>query len=68
MEELSTETLDDEYKIRIAVEMAKSQNFDKFLASKFQTVKRYGGEGCESMMAFFLELVESSRNFVSALS
>lgn len=32
------------------------QAFDNFLAAKFSTVKRYGGEGAESMMAFFYEL------------
>lgn len=61
VEQLAKEKLDNDYKVKIALEMAKSQNFDHFLAKKFQTVKRYGGEGCESMMAFFLELVKSSR-------
>jgi len=32
------------------------QAFDNFLAKKFPTVKRYGAEGAESMMAFFDEL------------
>lgn len=32
------------------------QEFDHFLATKFATVKRYGGEGAESMMGFFHEL------------
>lgn len=32
------------------------QEFDHFLATKFATVKRYGGEGAESMMGFFYEL------------
>uniref|UniRef100_A0A182N116 Transketolase-like pyrimidine-binding domain-containing protein n=1 Tax=Anopheles dirus TaxID=7168 RepID=A0A182N116_9DIPT len=36
--------------------MLKSQAFDHFLAVKFPTVKRYGGEGAESMMAFYWEL------------
>lgn len=63
MEELALEKLDDSYKVKIALEMAKSQNFDHFLAKKFQTVKRYGGEGCESVMAFFLELINSSRKY-----
>uniref|UniRef100_A0A182P7W8 Transketolase-like pyrimidine-binding domain-containing protein n=1 Tax=Anopheles epiroticus TaxID=199890 RepID=A0A182P7W8_9DIPT len=36
--------------------MLKSQAFDQFLAVKFPTVKRYGGEGAESMMAFYWEL------------
>jgi len=36
--------------------MLKSQAFDNFLAIKFVSLKRYGGEGAESMMAFFHEL------------
>ena len=38
------------------LEFISYQAFDNFLAKKFQTVKRYGGEGAESMMAFFDEL------------
>ena len=30
--------------------------FDLFLANKFTTVKRYGGEGAESAMGFYEEL------------
>ncbi|KAL5008021.1 hypothetical protein ScPMuIL_013602 [Solemya velum] len=40
--------------------MLKCQEFDKFLASKFTTVKRYGGEGGESMMCIFDEIFEKS--------
>uniref|UniRef100_A0A182XLS6 Dehydrogenase E1 component domain-containing protein n=1 Tax=Anopheles quadriannulatus TaxID=34691 RepID=A0A182XLS6_ANOQN len=40
--------------------MLKSQAFDQFLAVKFPTVKRYGGEGAESMMAFYWELFRSA--------
>ena len=40
--------------------MAKSQNFDNFLANKFPSVKRYGGEGAEAMMGMFDELVRSA--------
>lgn len=32
------------------------QAFDHFLANKFVNVKRYGGEGGESMMAIFEEI------------
>ena len=32
------------------------QEFDHFLATKFATVKRYGGEGAESMMGCFYQL------------
>ncbi|KRT81083.1 hypothetical protein AMK59_6326 [Oryctes borbonicus] len=50
-----TEELDYVTKIRIATDLLKSQAFDHFMASKFVSVKRYGGEGAESMMAFFRE-------------
>ncbi len=36
------------------------KEFDHFLATKFATVKRYGGEGAESMMGFFHELFHQS--------
>lgn len=52
----------------IAEELLKSQVFDKFMASKFATVKRYGAEGAESMVAFFQELFHlSAKGFSSAL-
>jgi probable 2-oxoglutarate dehydrogenase E1 component DHKTD1 len=44
----------------LAVEMLRSQTFDQFLASKFSSVKRYGGEGAEAMMGFFTELFRRS--------
>ncbi|XP_022702422.1 probable 2-oxoglutarate dehydrogenase E1 component DHKTD1, mitochondrial isoform X1 [Varroa jacobsoni] len=36
--------------------LLESQTFDQFVATKFATTKRYGGEGAESMNAFFLQL------------
>lgn len=39
-------------KLKIAKSLTQSQAFDNFLAKKFSTVKRYGAEGAESMMAF----------------
>lgn len=45
-------------KVKIATELLKSQAFDNFLANKFTGVKRYGGEGAESMMAFFSEFFQ----------
>ena len=50
----------DEERKRLAEEMLKSQNFDNFLATKFSNVKRYGGEGAESMMGFFVELLDNA--------
>ncbi|XP_058443046.1 probable 2-oxoglutarate dehydrogenase E1 component DHKTD1 homolog, mitochondrial isoform X2 [Malaya genurostris] len=51
-------TADD--KREIAELLLKSQIFDNFLASKFPTVKRYGGEGAESIMAFYRQLFISA--------
>ena len=54
-ENLHQEQLGDGDKKALAREMLKSQNFDHFLATKFASVKRYGGEGAEGMMGFFTE-------------
>jgi len=55
-EEIKGHNLEDSTKKALAIEMLKSQAFDNFLATKFQSVKRYGGEGAEAMMGFFTEL------------
>lgn len=49
------ESLSNEEKTNLATELLRSEAFDHFLAAKFVTVKRYGGEGAESMMGFFSE-------------
>ena len=54
--------LSDGERKRLAEEMLKSQNFDNFLATKFSNVKRYGGEGAEAMMAFFVELLDNANS------
>ncbi|KAG7250661.1 hypothetical protein CRUP_007973, partial [Coryphaenoides rupestris] len=59
-EELRKQTFSAEEKRRLAAIMLESQEFDHFLATKFATVKRYGGEGAESMMGFFDELFHQS--------
>ena len=46
-----------ERKKAIAERLIKCQTFDRFLAKKFGTVKRYGAEGAESMMPFFDEVL-----------
>ncbi|XP_048733031.1 2-oxoadipate dehydrogenase complex component E1-like [Ostrea edulis] len=43
-------------KVELADLMLRCQAFDHFLANKFVNVKRYGGEGGESMMAVFEEI------------
>ena len=55
-----TNFITDGERKRLAEEMLKSQNFDNFLAIKFSNVKRYGGEGAEAMMAFFVELLDNA--------
>uniref|UniRef100_A0A8C5AZ08 2-oxoadipate dehydrogenase complex component E1 n=1 Tax=Gadus morhua TaxID=8049 RepID=A0A8C5AZ08_GADMO len=59
-EELRQHTFSPEERRRLATIMLQSQEFDHFLATKFATVKRYGGEGAESMMGFFDELFHQS--------
>ncbi|KAI4467524.1 2-oxoglutarate dehydrogenase [Holotrichia oblita] len=51
------EELDNVTKINLATDLLKSQAFDNFMAHKFVSVKRYGGEGAESIMAFFREFL-----------
>ncbi|XP_056596526.1 2-oxoadipate dehydrogenase complex component E1 [Triplophysa dalaica] len=59
-EELKKETFSPDERRQLAKLMLESQEFDHFLATKFATVKRYGGEGAESMMGFFDELFRSA--------
>ena len=46
-----------ERKKTMAEQLIKCQAFDRFLAKKFGTVKRYGAEGAESMITFFDEIL-----------
>lgn len=57
-EKILQESVTVEEQKQIAELLIKSQAFDNFLATKFPTVKRYGGEGAESMMAFFERIFE----------
>jgi probable 2-oxoglutarate dehydrogenase E1 component DHKTD1 len=59
-ENTQSQTIDEGTKKKIAELLLQSQAWDRFLATKFPTVKRYGGEGAESMMAFFKEILECS--------
>ncbi|XP_077373823.1 2-oxoadipate dehydrogenase complex component E1 [Festucalex cinctus] len=59
-EELKTTTFSSDERRSLAKLMLESQEFDHFLATKFSTVKRYGGEGAESVMGFFHELFRRS--------
>lgn len=55
VEGLSDEVITAEERVRLARDLLCSQAFDNFLATKFQSVKRYGAEGGESMLGFFTE-------------
>lgn len=59
-ERIRQESVSNAEKKEIAALLIKSQAWDNFLATKFPTVKRYGGEGAESMLAFFRQLFLSS--------
>ncbi|XP_044746657.1 probable 2-oxoglutarate dehydrogenase E1 component DHKTD1, mitochondrial isoform X2 [Coccinella septempunctata] len=59
-EKLQHITIDDKVKIQMAKEMLKAQEFDRFLAAKYPGLKRYGGEGAEGMIPFFMELFRLS--------
>ncbi|KAF5299098.1 hypothetical protein FQR65_LT09456 [Abscondita terminalis] len=60
MEVIRNEQLSDDTKLSIAKNLLKSQTFDYFLGNKFASLKRYGGEGAESMMTFFQEVLRIS--------
>ena len=48
--------------------LLKSQTLDSFLGKKFSTVKRYSGEGAESMLVFMSKLVSLSVEETSSLT
>lgn len=60
IEKLPETNFSNAIKTNIATDLLKSQCFDQFLAKKFTSLKRYGGEGCESMMVFFNEVFKLS--------
>lgn len=55
VENLSNEVISTEDRVRLAGDLLRSQAFDNFLATKFQSVKRYGAEGGEAMLGFYTE-------------
>lgn len=68
-ESLYQETLTNTERVEIAELLIKSQAWDHFLAKKFPTVKRYGGEGAENLMTFFKQILELSvRGIVISIS
>ncbi|ALC48035.1 CG1544 [Drosophila busckii] len=59
-ESLKARELQPAERCEIAELLIKSQAWDNFMALKFPTVKRYSGEGAESMLAFFWQLLRDS--------
>ncbi|XP_059087198.1 2-oxoadipate dehydrogenase complex component E1-like [Tigriopus californicus] len=59
-EKLHQTEIEPQTKKNLAIDMLRSQNFDNFMATKFSNVKRYGGEGAESMMGIYSELISSA--------
>lgn len=55
VENLSNEVISTEDRVKLARDLLHSQAFDNFLATKFQSVKRYGAEGGEAMLGFYTE-------------
>ncbi|CRK91153.1 CLUMA_CG004838, isoform A [Clunio marinus] len=49
-----------EEKIKLATELLQFQEFDRFMNIKLPSIKRYGGEGSESTVAFFRKLLNLS--------
>ncbi|XP_061705247.1 probable 2-oxoglutarate dehydrogenase E1 component DHKTD1 homolog, mitochondrial [Cydia pomonella] len=56
--ESGVDQIDKTRRLEIAKELLQSQAWDKFLAVKFPSVKRYCGEGAESLLTFFSTLFE----------
>lgn len=59
-ERIQLEPLPSKTRTRIARAMLHSQTWDRFLATKFVTLKRYGNEGAEASTAFFVELLHTA--------
>lgn len=49
-----------EEKRALITEMIKFQEFDRFMNVKLPAIKRYGGEGAESMVAFFQNILKNA--------
>ncbi|KAH7729868.1 hypothetical protein AAVH_02343 [Aphelenchoides avenae] len=52
-----------EERLKSAALMIRSQALDKFLSVKFPMVKRYSGEGAESAIPFYYNLLEESAQY-----
>lgn len=52
----------NEERRELATELLQFQEFDRFMNAKLPSIKRYGGEGSESSLAFFKQLLVSAAN------
>ena len=59
-EEIQQQEISQDERTAVRDILLKSQTFDRFLGKKFPTVKRYSGEGAESMLVFMDELISLS--------
>uniref|UniRef100_W8AY39 Putative 2-oxoglutarate dehydrogenase E1 component DHKTD1, mitochondrial n=1 Tax=Ceratitis capitata TaxID=7213 RepID=W8AY39_CERCA len=53
-------TVSNDARRQIAELLIKSQTWDNFMAIRFASVKRYGGEGAESLLPFYWQLLRSA--------
>uniref|UniRef100_H2Y7C1 2-oxoadipate dehydrogenase complex component E1 n=1 Tax=Ciona savignyi TaxID=51511 RepID=H2Y7C1_CIOSA len=58
--QLQSQDASDSEKHRMAEILIKSQALDQYLAIKFPTLKRYGGEGAESLLVFVDQYLRST--------
>lgn len=52
----------NDVKRQLATQLLQFQEFDRFMNAKLPSIKRYGGEGSESTVAFFRTLLSSAAN------
>lgn len=52
--------LGNEEKRQLATQLLQFQEFDRFMNAKLPSIKRYGGEGSESTVAFFRNILSSA--------
>lgn len=53
-------SLSSDEKRKLATKLVQFQEFDRFMNAKLPSIKRYGGEGSESTVAFFQNLLISA--------
>lgn len=52
--------LGNDEKRQLATQLLQFQEFDRFMNAKLPSIKRYGGEGSESTVAFFRNILSSA--------